>query len=171
MHELGPGQRVRADERPAAGQCSRPGVPQLATLTPDSPLLVAMLGLLLAGSGSGFAGPSTNSTVLGAVSGERAGMGAALNDTHQQLGIALSVAGLGSLFAAGYRARLPEPLPGRLGDSVAASFGYTVHRPEFAAAVRFAFTGAQGIALCVAAGAAALGALVAVLALRGHQGA
>ncbi|GAA2792727.1 hypothetical protein GCM10010470_29420 [Saccharopolyspora taberi] len=84
----------------------------LLTLGTGSALFVLVAaGLVLAGGGTGFAGPATTSTVLGAVLAERAGMGSALNDTHQQLGIALGVAVLGSVLAAVYRSGLPAAVP------------------------------------------------------------
>jgi EmrB/QacA subfamily drug resistance transporter len=69
---------------------------------------VAATGLALAGLGTGFAGPSTTTVVLAAVPRGRAGMGSALNDTHQQVGVALGVAGLGALHTALRRAGLDE---------------------------------------------------------------
>ncbi|WP_247616912.1 MFS transporter, partial [Streptomyces sp. MK37H] len=87
------------------------GFAVLASLSESSGSAAVSIGLGLAGLGSGIAGPSATSTVLGAVPPERAGMGSALNDTHQQLGIALGVAGLGSLLATVYRGKLPDGLP------------------------------------------------------------
>src|SRR5690606_5707801 len=71
----------------------------LSTLTTDGGYVTVAIGLLLAGCGTGFSSPATYSTVLGAVPKSRAGMGSALNDTHQQLGTAFGVAILGSLLA------------------------------------------------------------------------
>lgn len=127
----------------------------LATLTPTGPYAVTATGLLLAGLGSGFAGPSTTSTVLGAVPRERAGMGSALNDTHQQLGIALGVAGLGALLSATYRAALParhsaSPLTEALADP-------STHQ---------AFTHAQTVTFLTAAAFTLLGAATAAVTLR-----
>lgn len=92
---LGPGTTVAAGfTATAAGFCV------LAGFGTGTPYALVAAGLLVAGAGSGFAGPSTTTVVLGAVPPARAGMGSALNDTHQQVGVALGVAGLGALHSA-----------------------------------------------------------------------
>ncbi|MDJ1131561.1 MFS transporter [Streptomyces iconiensis] len=137
----------------AAGFCV------LAALGPTSSYGVTATGLLLSGLGTGFAGPSTTSTVLGAVPRARAGMGSALNDTHQQLGIALGVAGLGALLSATYRGALPEAGSGSLGETLART-------PALKDAAHTAFTHAQSATFLAAAACALLGALTATLTLR-----
>lgn len=141
----------------------------LAALTPTSSYAVTAVGLALSGLGTGFAGPATTSTVLSAVPRARAGLGSALNDTHQQLGIAFGVAGLGALLSATYRAALPgtasRPAPGSLGETLAQA-----PPPAVADAAREAFTRAQSTTFLVAAGCAALGALTAALTLRPAAG-
>ncbi|MER7411933.1 MFS transporter [Streptomyces cacaoi] len=118
------------------------GFATLAALTPTSPYALLATGLALAGLGTGFAGPSTTSTVLGALPPRRAGMGSALNDTHQQLGTALGIAGLGALQSALER-----------GAPAAAD---AAHRT----------TGALTVTFLTAAACAAAGALTAALTLR-----
>ncbi|WP_405804634.1 MFS transporter [Streptomyces sp. NBC_01187] len=140
----------------------------LAGLTPTSSYAVTAAGLALSGLGTGFAGPSTTSTVLSTVPRARAGKGAALNDTHQQLGIALGVAGLGALLSATYRAALPETTSG----TESGSLGETLAQAPPSAvadAAREAFTQAQSTTFLVAAACAALGALTAALTLRSAQ--
>ncbi|WP_245928858.1 MFS transporter [Murinocardiopsis flavida] len=141
----------------------------LAALTPTSPYLLVAAGLLLAGCGTGFAGPAATSTVLGAVPTERAGMGSALNDTHQQFGIAMGVAVMGSLLAAVYRTGLPDAVPHRVAGSLAATLDYAAERAggaDTAAAARAAFTAAQTATMLTAAGCALAGAVIAGLVLR-----
>lgn len=141
----------------------------LATLTPAGSYLIVAIGLVLAGSGTGFSSPATYSTVLGAVPQSRAGMGSALNDTHQQLGTALGVAILGSLLAATYRAGLPGSIPEDAGSSLASSLAYSSTRTDgtvLADAARTAFTSAQTITMLTAAGCALAGAAIAALVLR-----
>ncbi|MFI6904594.1 MFS transporter [Nonomuraea sp. NPDC050394] len=144
------------------------GFALLAALTPGSPYLLVAAGLLLAGAGTGLAGPSTTTTVLGAVPPERAGMGSALNDTHQQLGIALGVAVLGSLLAAAYRTGLPAAVPDAARASLAATLTHDTVRLDAAltTAAREAFTGAQTLTMLTAAGCALLGAVIAGTVLR-----
>ncbi|MFG3253893.1 MFS transporter [Streptomyces sp. NPDC048172] len=134
----------------------------LAALTPTSPYALAAAGLLLQGAGTGFSSPATTATVLGAVPRERAGMGSALNDTHQQLGIALGVALLGSLLAAAYRAGLPDAVPEGARGSLAA----TLRAGGFTDAAKDAFVTAQSVTMLTAAGCALAGAVVAGAVLR-----
>lgn len=141
----------------------------LASLTADSGPVMVAVGLALAGAGSGIAGPSATSTVLGAVPADRAGMGSALNDTHQQLGIALGIAVLGSLLASIYQAALPAGLPGNVTSSLSTTLAYAANRPEGAAlaeAARDAFTDAQSVTMGVGVGAALTAAAVAFWTLR-----
>ncbi len=140
----------------------------LATLTPASPYVTVAIGLVLAGAGTGFSSPATYSTVLGAVPQARAGMGSALNDTHQQLGTALGVAILGSLLAAVYRAGLAGSIPEHASHSLASSLAYSSTHTNKAAlveAARTAFTHAQTVTLSTAAGCALAGAAIAAFVL------
>ncbi|GAA4867658.1 MFS transporter [Saccharopolyspora cebuensis] len=138
------------------------GFTVLAALTPTSPYPVLACGLLLAGAGTGFAGPATTSTVLGSVPPARAGLGSALNDTHQQLGFALGVAALGGLFAARYRAGSPAP-DRPLADALA--------DPALSGPARTAFTSAQSATMLAAALCALAGAAVALAVLRARDSA
>ncbi|MGJ7906408.1 MFS transporter [Actinopolyspora sp. H202] len=143
----------------------------LATLTPNSSYMTVALGLLLAGGGTGLSSPATYSTVLGAVPQSSAGMGAALNDTHQQLGIALGVAILGSLLGAVYRAKLPASIPENSGRSLATSLAYSsthADKATLANAARTAFTYAHAVTLLTAAGCALAGATIAAFVLRSN---
>ncbi|MGW7694752.1 MFS transporter [Streptomyces asiaticus] len=153
------------------------GFAVLASLSEGSGSAAVSIGLGLAGLGSGVAGPSATSTVLGAVPPERAGMGSALNDTHQQLGIALGVAGLGSLLATAYRGRLPDGLPEEAMSSLGATLSYARDRVDggdggdggaLAEAARSAFTDAQSVTMSVGVAAALIGAAVALLVLPGR---
>lgn len=143
----------------------------LASLSEGSGYATVSIGLGLAGLGSGIAGPSATSTVLGAVPPERAGMGSALNDTHQQLGIALGVAGLGSLLATVYRGKLPDGLPEDAMSSLGATLSHAGDRADggaLADAARSAFTEAQSVTMSVGVAAALIGAAVALFTLPGR---
>ncbi|MBI0294327.1 MFS transporter [Streptomyces sp. PRKS01-29] len=147
------------------------GFAVLASLSESGGAGVVCIGLGLAGAGSGIAGPSATSTVLAAVPPERAGMGSALNDTHQQLGIALGVAGLGGLLTTAYRNELPDGLPEDAVSSLGATLSHARDRAdggELAEAARAAFTGAQSLTMSVGVAAALIGAAVALLALPGR---
>ncbi|MGA6154258.1 MFS transporter [Stenotrophomonas sp. NPDC087984] len=147
------------------------GFVTLASLSEEGSYATVSVGLALAGAGSGIAGPSATSTVLGAVPPERAGMGSALNDTHQQLGIALGVAGLGSLLATVYRGKLPDGLPDDAMSSLGATLSHARDRPDGEAlteAARSAFTDAQSVTMSVGVAAALVGAAVALFVLPGR---
>ncbi|CAM04997.1 EmrB/QacA subfamily drug resistance transporter [Saccharopolyspora erythraea NRRL 2338] len=140
----------------------------LAALGPDSGQPHIAFGLLLCGFGTGFAGPAATSTALGAVPADRAGMGSALNDTHQQLGIAFGVAVLGGLLSTAYRAFLPTGVPHDASTSLAATLSFADERTSaaLADAARLAFTQAQSATMTAGLACALAGAAVAMLSLR-----
>ncbi|MFD7500821.1 MFS transporter [Streptomyces sp. NPDC059850] len=147
------------------------GFAALASLSEGGGYVAVSGGLALTGMGSGVAGPSATSTVLGAVPPERAGMGSALNDTHQQLGIALGVAGLGSLLATAYRAGLPGGLPDHAMSSLGATLSYAGGRAggsDLAASARSAFADALSLTMTIGMATALTAAAVAFFALPGR---
>ncbi|SDY70878.1 drug resistance transporter, EmrB/QacA subfamily [Saccharopolyspora shandongensis] len=138
------------------------GFAVLGMLTPASGYAVISTGLFLAGAGSGLASPAVHTTVLGAVPPDRAGMGSALNDTHQQLGIALGVALIGSIVAAGYRHFAPPTLNVHAGSSLGSTLGeLTDQQQNLISAAHLAFTQAQSIAMFICAAFAIAGAVIA----------
>ncbi|GAB3475341.1 MFS transporter [Nocardiopsis coralliicola] len=146
------------------------GFVALAVLDPQSGYPHTAAALALLGTGTGFSSPAVTSVVLGAVPRHRAGMGSALNDTHQQLGIAVGVAVFGGLLAAAYRTGLPPALPVSAAGSLAETLAYAAARadPALAETARAAFTAAQTPTFLAAAGCAAAGALVVLKALPGR---
>ncbi|TDC83033.1 MFS transporter [Actinomadura sp. 7K507] len=140
----------------------------LASLDSSNGYPPVALGLAVLGLGTGFSGPAVTSTVLGAVPRHRAGMGSALNDTHQQLGIAIGIAVIGGLLATAYRTGLPDSVPPRPAGSLNSTLNYAAARSDTALAdtARTAFTTAQTTTMLAAAGCAAAGALVAARVLR-----
>ncbi|MFI5681593.1 MFS transporter [Streptomyces cellulosae] len=82
----------------------------LALAPPSSGYAPALGYQLVAGFGAGLAAAPATEAVLGAVPGERAGTGAALNDLAREVGGALGIAVLGSLLAAHHtQAGTPQP--------------------------------------------------------------
>jgi MFS transporter, DHA2 family, multidrug resistance protein len=140
----------------------------LAMLDRDSGYSPVVFGLALLGLGTGFSSPAVTSTVLGAVPRHRAGMGSALNDTHQQLGIAFGVAAIGGILATVYRAQLFASGGAPEADS---SLALTLSRSQrvgdetLADLGREAFVNAQSVAMLIAAACALAGAVVATLTL------
>jgi EmrB/QacA subfamily drug resistance transporter len=71
-------------------------------------------GFIIAGAGSGFVNPPLASTAIGVVEPQRAGMASGVNTTFRQIGIAVSIAALGTIFTASLRhdlERLLTPVP------------------------------------------------------------
>ncbi|TMR08915.1 MFS transporter [Nonomuraea turkmeniaca] len=133
----------------------------MAMTTGYLPLLI---GLVIMGIGGGLAGPSAYASLMGAIPMEHAGVGSALNDTVQQVGMALSIAILGSVLAGQYTSQMPAELPAEARESIGAA-----HLMGFPEAANEAFTSAMhlgswvGAAFCVAA------ALLAMSVLRPAQ--
>jgi EmrB/QacA subfamily drug resistance transporter len=63
-------------------------------------------GLIVAGIGSGLVNPPLASTAVGVVAPQRAGMASGVNSTFRQVGFAVSIATLGSIFASTLQHRL-----------------------------------------------------------------
>ncbi|MEV4568466.1 MFS transporter [Nonomuraea sp. NPDC049419] len=130
----------------------------MALTTGYLPLLT---GLVIMGMGGGLAGPSAYASLMGAIPVDHAGVGSALNDTVQQVGMALSIAVLGSVLAGRYTSEMPADLPAAARESIGGAHGLGL-----ADVANEAFTSAMhlgswvGGAFCVAA------ALLAVSVLR-----
>ncbi|MFE0761534.1 MFS transporter [Streptomyces smyrnaeus] len=143
----------------------------LAALAVHPSYILVAVGLFLVGGGNGFAGPAVTSTVLGAVPKDRAGMGSALNDTHQQFGVAFGVAVLGGLLAAVYRAELPTTVPPHASGALAATLDHSdalggSGGHALAVAARAAFTQAQTATMLAAGGCVVAGVVIAAVVLR-----
>lgn len=127
-------------------------------MTTGYPLLFT--ALVIMGVGGGLAGPSAYASLMGAIPLEHAGVGSALNDTVQQVGMALSIAVLGSVLAGRYTGEMPAGLPEAARESIGAA-----HLLGFAEQADAAFTSAMhlgswvGAAFCVAAALLAVGVL------------
>jgi predicted MFS family arabinose efflux permease len=72
-------------------------------ITADSSWTHLILGFAVAGAGSGLVNPPLASTAVGVVEPHDAGMASGINSTFRQVGIATSIAALGSVFAAKMR--------------------------------------------------------------------
>ncbi|MFE3451649.1 MFS transporter [Nonomuraea sp. NPDC059194] len=119
--------------------------------------------MLVMGIGGGLAGPAAYTTLMGAVPVERAGAGSALNDTVQQVGMALSIAVLGSVLAAVYTSRMPGSAPAAARESIGQAV--VAGDPGIVAAARDAFSSAMslgawvGTVCCLLAGVTAMAML------------
>lgn len=130
----------------------------MATTTGILPLLT---GLVIMGVGGGLAGPSAYASLMQAIPLEHAGVGSALNDTVQQVGMALSIAVLGSVLAGKYTAEMPADLPAVARESIGGA-----HPLGFAEAANEAFTSAMHLGAWVGAAFCVAAALLAVTVLR-----
>ncbi|MEU8381924.1 MFS transporter [Streptosporangium sp. NPDC048865] len=90
----------------------------LAFMDAGSGYGLLITGLMLMGVGGGLAGPAAYTTLMGAVPPAHAGVGSALNDTVQQVGMALSIAVLGSVLAGVYTSSMPADAPAAARESI-----------------------------------------------------
>jgi hypothetical protein len=67
-------------------------------------------GFIISGAGAGFVNPPLASTAIGVVEPQRAGMASGVNTTFRQIGIAVSIAALGTIFSASLRHDLDRRL-------------------------------------------------------------
>ncbi|MFJ1666323.1 hypothetical protein ACIOK4_08100 [Streptomyces bottropensis] len=118
---------------------------------------------LVAGFGAGLAAAPATEAVLGAVPGERAGTGAALNDLVREVGGALSIAVLGSLLAAHHTQTQPGAPQGPLPHSTSADPSAAL--PDVSSVT---FMNGLHVASWAAAAAALSAAIIAAVRLLRH---
>jgi len=140
------------------------GFAVLASLDISDGYGTLITGLLIMGVGAGLAGPAAYTTLMSAVPREHAGVGSALNDTVQQVGLALSIAVLGSVLAAVYTAAMPADAPEAARESVA--HGVSLGDPALARAAKEAFLEAMSVGAYVGIGFTVAAAVVALAVLR-----
>ncbi|MEV0270459.1 MFS transporter [Hamadaea sp. NPDC050747] len=134
----------------------------IAFLDASSSYGALITGLMIMGVGGGLAGPAAYATLLGAVPQQHAGVGSALNDTVQQVGMALSVAVLGSVLAGVYTSRMPDEAPAVARESLAGALSLgdaglaTLARDAFIKAMSLGSWAAVGFSLAAAVLAAVL---------------
>lgn len=151
------------------------------TLTVDSGYLAIATLFLLFGFGMGNTMAPATDAIMGAIPEANAGVGSAVNDTTRQVGGAMGVAVLGSLFATFYASKmsssvagLPEPQAHLAEDSiggtlaVAAQIGGEPGRMLVEAA-NAGFVDAMGVAFIAAAAVAFAGALVSLIFLPARE--
>jgi EmrB/QacA subfamily drug resistance transporter len=115
-----------------------------ASNTIMSSFVIGILVRFLYGVGLGLCGPPLTECIMGSLPLDRAGVGSAVNDTTRQVGGALGVAVLGSIFAARYHAAMDAStgIPAAVREQARESIGATVNvaaritDPELAGRVR-----------------------------------
>ncbi len=153
-------------------------------LTPTSSWTALLAGFIVAGAGVGLVNPALASTAIGVVPPQRSGMASGINNTFRQVGIATGIAGLGALFESRISSQLAPHLSGTsaagqaglIGKAVAAGGTQKVlqsvphaDRARAAAGVHIAFTSAMNEILLVAGVFALVGAVLAVILVRGSD--
>ncbi|MCX0273518.1 MFS transporter [Nocardia zapadnayensis] len=142
-------------------------------------------GLILCGIGSGLVNPPLASTAVGVVPVQDSGMASGFNNTCRQIGIAVGIAGYGSLSTARLRDGLTDHLAdraglaehtGQLADAVHDGRAATVvaslpgpDRVAAAQAIHAAFAEALDTLFVVSGAVAVLGAVGAVLLIRSRD--
>ena len=123
--------------------------------------LWVLVSMLVMGMGGGLAGPAAYAAIMNAIPLEHAGVGSAMNDTLQQVGMAISIAVLGSVLAGVFTSRMPDDAPEAARESIGAAFelGYTEPAKE-------AFTAAMSAGAWISAGFSAAAALLGLVLLR-----
>ncbi|MCM6772346.1 MFS transporter [Nocardia sp. CDC159] len=120
--------------------------------------------MLVMGIGGGLAGPAAYAAIMSAIPLEHAGVGSAMNDTIQQVGLAISIAILGSVLAGVFTDNMPADVPAAARDSIGAAFqlGYT--EPA-----KSAFTTAMAYGSWISAGFALAAAALGTILLRNRR--
>jgi EmrB/QacA subfamily drug resistance transporter len=143
-----------------------------ASVTSGYPKVLAALMIL--GTGISLAMTPATESIMGSLPPEKAGVGSAMNDTTRQIGGALGVAILGSIFSTTYTNAIAPALKGLsapLADAADNSVGSALqiagragaHGPALAEAARSSFIHAMDRGLFVASGVAIVGAIVALV--------
>ena len=101
----GLGQKISNRTLIAAGLLVMAG--GFAVMATTTGYLSLLVGLVVMGVGGGLAGPSAYASLMDAIPLEYAGVGSAMNDTVQQVGLAMSIAVLGSVLAGVFTASMP----------------------------------------------------------------
>jgi fucose permease len=94
------------------------GVALLASMDVDSGYGVFLAALLVAGLGFGVASATATNAVVVSLPRDRRGIASAVNDANREIGSAIGIAIVGSIFSSGYQSNLPS-LAGRVPERAA----------------------------------------------------
>jgi EmrB/QacA subfamily drug resistance transporter len=83
----------------------------LSRLEASSGYVPFLLGLLVIGVGMGLTSSTGTSAIVGSLPLEQQGVASAMNDTTREVGSAIGIAVMGSVYGSHYRAALPEAPP------------------------------------------------------------
>ena len=170
------------------------GLAVASTATPELGYLARVLpSQLLLGLGISMAMAPATESIMGSLPRDKAGVGSAVNDTTRQIGGAMGVAIIGSIFAGAYRPAVESslgPLAGTIGraqggdqalhairDSIGGAFGVAARAGgdprlidteagrQIATAAQDAFAHSMGRGMLVGAAFAVVGGLIALVFL------
>lgn len=131
-----------------------------AVLASTSGYGMLLTALMIMGIGGGLLGPAAYTMLMGAIPKEVAGVGSALNDTVQQVGMALSIAVLGSVLAGVFTSAMPEGAPEAAKKSIQGAFSMGLREQA-----SHAFSTAMSVGAWVGAASAVAAALLALIVL------
>jgi len=157
------------------------GLVVMTGLSGDSSWTHLIPGFIVAGLGAGLVNPPLASTAIGVVPPHKAGMASGINATFRQIGIAAGIAALGSIFTTAVQHNLAYASP--VGSSAArivtmvrqGQVGQLIgslppaRRGEVEQAIRSAFAAGLNDLLYATAGLALVGAVCALLLIRGKD--
>lgn len=132
-----------------------------AVLAIGTGYVAVLIAMLVMGIGGGLAGPSAYASIMGAIPTEHAGVGSAMNDTIQQVGMAISIAMLGSVLADVFTSHMPADAPAAARDSIGTAF-----RLGYAEPAKHAFTTAMSTGSWISAGFSVAAAILGVVLLQ-----
>jgi EmrB/QacA subfamily drug resistance transporter len=155
------------------------GFTVLATLETGSSYWPFLAGLILLGAGMALAGAPATTAIVASLPHEKQGVASAVNDVSRELGGALGIAVLGSIFNSGYRsaveaqaATLPpeaaEHVTGSLAGARQVGQGLGARGQELVLQAQEAFLHGLNHALLAGAAALALGAVFVALRAPGR---
>jgi EmrB/QacA subfamily drug resistance transporter len=160
------------------------GLLMMRGLTASSHWTALLAGFLVAGAGVGLVNPALASTAIGVVPPERSGMASGINSTFRQVGTATGIAVLGAIFESAIKSHLTPRLTGTPAAGQAANVAHAVAgggtaqvlhripiaaRPQAAAGIHAAFSGAMNDILLVAGIVALVGAALALALVRARD--
>ncbi|GHJ35594.1 MFS transporter [Streptomyces sp. TS71-3] len=95
---------------PAGLLCLAAGMLRLTRLDAGSGYPAFLVALILAGAGIGLVGSSGTSAIVDSLGPDRQGVASAMNDATREVGSAVGIAIMGSVFSSRYRSALPSTL-------------------------------------------------------------
>jgi MFS family permease len=135
-----------------------------AILAMGSGYTSVLVSMLVMGIGGGLAGPAAYAAIMSAIPLEHAGVGSAMNDTLQQVGMAISIAVLGSVLAGVFTSHMPDDIPAAARESIGAAFQFGYAEPA-----KDAFTAAMSTGAWISAGFSFAAALLGLVLLRSRS--